>query len=55
MSDDYAEYEKECKRIRQRNAKLIDEFAEWLVAKGLSETTVRRHHLPRWRTYLSCG
>ena len=43
MSDDLAKYEKECERIRAENAKLLDEFAEWLAAKGLAETTVRRH------------
>ena len=43
MTDDYARYEKQCEGIRQENAKLLDEFAEWLVAKGLSEATVIRH------------
>lgn len=43
MTDDYARYEKECKRIREDNAKLLDEFADWLAAKGLSESTVGRH------------
>jgi len=43
MPDDYAEYEKQCERIRQENAKLLDGFAEWLAARGLSEKTIRRH------------
>jgi hypothetical protein len=43
MSDDYARYERDCKRIRKGNSKLIDEFADWLASKGLSETTIRRH------------
>ena len=43
MADDYAKYEKACKRIREENAKLLDEFADWLTAKGLSESTVGRH------------
>lgn len=43
MSDDYAKYEKECARIRKENAELIDEFADWLQAKGLAEKTVDTH------------
>ena len=43
MADDYAKYERECKRIRQENAKLLDEFADSLGAKGMSESTVDRH------------
>ena len=43
MTDDYAKYEKECERIREDNAKLLDEFADWLGAKGLSESTVGTH------------
>jgi len=43
MIDEYAEYEKACKRIRKQNEKLIEEFGSWLNAKGLSDTTVRRH------------
>ncbi len=43
MSNDYADYEKQCERVRQENANLLDEFAGWLAAKGLSETTARRH------------
>ena len=43
MADDYAEYERECKKIHLENAKLLDEFADWLAAKRLSEKTVGRH------------
>ena len=32
MSDDYAEYERQCKRIRRENAKLLEAFADWLTA-----------------------
>lgn len=42
-ADDYARYERECKRIRQENAKLLDDFADWLAAKGLSEGTIDKH------------
>ena len=43
MTDDYAKYENECERIREENADLLKQFADWLSAKGLSDTTVRRH------------
>ena len=43
MSEDYAEYERECKRIRRENAKLLDDFGDWLAANGLSDTTAGRH------------
>jgi hypothetical protein len=43
MTDDYAKYESECEKIRAENAKLLDEFADWLAAKGLSEGTVGKH------------
>jgi len=43
MADDYEEYEKKCEGIREENAKLLDEFADWSAAKGLSESTVGRH------------
>ena len=43
MGDDYAKYEKDCERIRQENAKLLDEFADWLAAKGLARKTISRH------------
>lgn len=43
MCDDYAEYEKQCERIRRENAKLLEAFADWLTAKGLSEATVAKH------------
>lgn len=43
MPDDYEKYEKECERISQENAKLLDEFADSLAAKGLSEGTINKH------------
>jgi len=43
MADEYAKYERECKRIREANGKLLDEFGDWLAAKGLSDKTVDRH------------
>lgn len=43
MTDDYAEYQRECKIIRSENAALIDQFAGFLAADGLSKTTIRKH------------
>ncbi len=40
---DYEEYEKECKRIKRENRKLISGFKKWLSAKGLSKTTIEKH------------
>ena len=43
MTDDHARIELECERIRAENEKLLEEFAGWLSAKGLGDTTVHRH------------
>ena len=43
MTDDYEKYEQACQAIRNDNAPLLEAFAGWLRAKGLSETTVRKH------------
>ncbi|MFW5893618.1 MAG: recombinase [bacterium] len=43
MTDTYEQYEKECRRIRAENEKLLAAFADWLSAKGLAESTIRRH------------
>ena len=43
MTDDYARYERECQRLRTENERLLEEFADWLSAKGLADKTVRRH------------
>ena len=40
---DYEKYEKECKRIRKENKKLISAFETWLSAKGLSPKTINKH------------
>ena len=44
MSDDYAEYEKECKRIRKENEKLLQNFSNWLSEKNLSKSTIKKHY-----------
>ena len=43
MADDYERYEKQCEEIRQENEKLLEEFADSLAAKGLTEATINRH------------
>ena len=40
---DYEKYEKECKRIRKENKKLISGFETWLSDKGLSPETIDKH------------
>lgn len=41
--DEYQKYERACKPIQKNNAKLLEQFDQWLSGKGLSEKTVRRH------------
>lgn len=43
MVSDYKQYEAECKRIRESNKDLLDDFAGWLQETGLSAKTVRAH------------
>ena len=43
MTNDYEKYERACQAIRNDNAALLEAFAGWLRAKGLSEATVRKH------------
>jgi site-specific recombinase XerD len=40
---DYEKYEKECRRIRKENKKLISGFETSLSAKGLSPKTIDKH------------
>jgi len=39
----YEQYEKECKRIRKENKKLISEFRESLSDRRLSQKTMEKH------------
>jgi hypothetical protein len=41
--DDYAQYEKDCERIRTENQELLDEFENWLQEAKLTEKTIRNH------------
>ncbi len=43
MATEYERYEQECEKIRAENEKLLDDFADWLRAKGLSDATIDRH------------
>lgn len=43
MTDKYEQYERACEAIREENAALLEEFSEWLSAKGLSDGTVKKH------------
>ncbi len=40
---DYEKYEKECKRIREENEKLISDFKKWLSVKRLSAKIIEKH------------
>ncbi|MBO0862426.1 MAG: recombinase, partial [Chloracidobacterium sp.] len=42
--DRYRDYEEACQRIREKNDKLLMDFAIWLKRKGLSEKTIRQHN-----------
>jgi intergrase/recombinase len=43
MSDDYQQYEIDCKRIRQSNQKLLEDFEQWLKQSKLADKTIRSH------------
>lgn len=43
MKDEYEKYEQACAKIRQDNAQLLDDFGQWLGAKGLAKKTIQRH------------
>lgn len=43
MMDEYKKWEKDCKKIKIQNEKLIDDFSEWLKIKGVTEKTITKH------------
>jgi site-specific recombinase XerD len=43
MMVDYEKYEADCKKIREANKVLLDEFGNSLRASGLSEKTINNH------------
>jgi len=44
MADSYEEYEQARRVLREENAVLLEDFAEWLRKKGLSEKTIKGHY-----------
>lgn len=43
MLNDYTQYELECKRIRESNPALLEEFADWLQKSNLKPKTIHKH------------
>lgn len=43
MTDEYDDYEKKCKAIREANADLLDGFKAWMAEKGLGAATIEKH------------
>jgi len=41
--DDYEKYERDCKKIRKANDRILDNFHDWLKATGLSKKTIKNH------------
>jgi hypothetical protein len=40
---DFNKYEKACKEIRKENKKLLEQFAEWLKQKKITDKTISKH------------
>jgi hypothetical protein len=43
IMSDYEEYERKCNLIREENEALLGDFESWLLSKGLSAATVKKH------------
>jgi hypothetical protein len=43
IMSEYEEYERECNSIRERNHSLLADFETWMLSKGLSEATAKKH------------
>lgn len=41
--DDYDKWEQECEEVRKENGALLNNFEQWLTAKGLKPKTIRNH------------
>ena len=41
--DSYEQYEKDCKKIRKENEKLLSLFAQWMTDQNISSKTVNKH------------
>ena len=42
--DEYEKYERECKKIRKVNKKLLTEFDLFLIGAGLTQKTADKHY-----------
>jgi len=43
MTDEYEIYEEKCAAIRKANAELLEGFTAWMMNKGLSAATIKKH------------
>jgi len=41
--DSYEKYEKDCKKIRKENVRILTDFEKWLSDKKMSEKTINKH------------
>ena len=42
--DEYDKWEVDCKRIKEQNIILLDEFVNWLERTGIKERTIDKHY-----------
>ena len=42
-SMEYEQYEQACATIKKENAKLLSDFEQWMLGKGLARKTIKRH------------
>lgn len=41
--DSFEQYEKDCKRLREQNRNILNDFEIWLTRKNLSTKTIKKH------------
>ena len=44
MMNEYEKWEKDCKKIKNQNKKILDDFADWLEDSGVKENTIDKHY-----------
>lgn len=42
--DEYEKWEKDCKKIKKHNNKLLEDFEEWLQKTGIKSKTINKHY-----------
>lgn len=42
--DEYEKWEKDCKKIKKQNKKILDDFSEWLRQSDIKEKTIDEHY-----------